>query len=404
MHKYKIGLFGFGCVGQGLYEALEKNDRVNAEIVKIGVKNPGKERPLPAELFAYDPREILENDDIDLVVELIDDADKAFSIVKEALKRKKAVVSANKKMVAENLAELIALQKRYETPLLYEGAVCGSIPVIKTLEDYYALEQVKEIKGIFNGSTNYILTQVIEENKSYDEALHAAQVNGFAETDPTLDVEGYDPKYKLGIVLQHTFGIYVHPNDIFNQGIQNITKSDIAFARERDLKIKLLAKATRQGNNISAFVAPHFVSKESPLYHVENEYNAVLVDGDFAAEQLLLGKGAGKLPTGLAVLFDVVSITRGYRYRPSEPAYDLAFEPSTEEVYVSFESNETLDFNAFKHITEKYVGKKTGYVIGQIDIPALKNLLDENNANVIFTSGAKAETEIHKLAYSYEIG
>ena len=230
MHKYKIGLFGFGCVGQGLYEALEKNDRVNAEIVKIGVKTPGKERPLPAELFAYDPGEILENDDIDLVVELIDDADKAFSIVKEALKRKKPVVSANKKMVAENLAELIALQKRYETPLLYEGAVCGSIPVIKTLEDYYALEQVKEIKGIFNGSTNYILTQVIEENKSYDEALHAAQVNGFAETDPTLDVEGYDPKYKLGIVLQHTFGIYVHPNDIFNQGIQNITKSDIAFA------------------------------------------------------------------------------------------------------------------------------------------------------------------------------
>ena len=404
MSKYKIGLFGFGCVGQGLYETLNENTRINAEIVKIGVKNPGKERSLPADLFVYDPKEILEDDNIDLVVELIDDADTAFTIVQEALKKKKPVVSANKKMVAENLDTLVKLQKKHSTPLLYEGAVCGSIPVIKTLEDYYTLEQVNEVKGIFNGSTNYILTKVIEENKSYDEALQAAQVNGFAETDPTLDVEGYDPKYKLSIVLQHTFGIYVHPGDIFNQGIQNITKSDIAFARERGLKIKLLAKAAKQGSRVSAFVAPHFVSQESPLYHVENEYNAVLVDGGFADEQVLVGKGAGKLPTGLAVLSDVASITRAYQYKFDEPSYDLSFEPSTEEVYVSFKSDETLDFNLFRHIDEKYVGQRTGYVIGKIDIPALKELLDGTNANVIFTSGAQAETEVHKLTYSYEIG
>lgn len=404
MSKYRIGLFGFGCVGQGLYETLEKNIQLPADIVKICVKDPDKERPLAADAFVYDPKEILNDDTINLVVELIDDADKAFDIVQEALKRGKPVVSANKKMVAENLDRLIELQQIHRTPILYEGAVCGSIPVIKTLEDYYSLEQIREIKGIFNGSTNYILTKVIEENKSYDEALEAAQANGFAETDPTLDVEGYDPKYKLSIVLQHAFGIHVHPDQIFNQGIQNITRADIAFARERGLKIKLLAKATKYEDRISAFVAPHFVSKESPLYHVENEYNAVLVNGDFANEQLLVGKGAGKLPTGLAVLSDVASITQDYQYILNREASDLSHSSTTEEVYVSFKSDETLDFSMFHVISEKYVGQQSGYVIGEIDIPALKTLLKDSSANVIFTSGARAETEIHKLTYSYEIG
>ena len=400
MSKFKIGLFGFGCVGQGLYETLEKNSHVGAEVVKICVKDSSKSRPISGDKFVFRPEDILDDDEINLIVEVIDDADVAFQIVKNALTNRKPVVSANKKMIAENLDELIQLQQQFNTSLLYEGAVCGSIPIIKNLEEFYDLESIREVKGIFNGSTNYILTKVIEENKSYAEALKAAQINGFAESDPTLDVEGYDAKYKLGIVLQHAFGLYVYPDSIFNQGIQNITKSDISFAAERGLKIKLLARAVRQGNKISAFVAPHFINDDSPLYHVENEYNAVLIEGEFANEQVLIGKGAGKLPTGLAVLSDVKSITQGNNYLHRQ-GREFEFEDAVEEVYVSFENGKVIDFSLFDRISEKYIGQKSGYAIGEISLEKLKHLLEDENVNVIFSSGAKEEIEVHRLSYSY---
>lgn len=400
MSTYKIGLFGFGCVGQGLFETLQENKHIDAEIVRICVKDSSKKRPVSSDLISYDPKEILEDDSINLVVELIDDASTAFKIVSEALSKKKLVVSANKKMVAENLAKLIELQKKYNTPLLYEGAVCGSIPIIKTLDEYYALEQINEVKGIFNGSTNYILTKVIDENKSYEEALKAAQDNGFAESDPTLDVEGYDPKYKLAIAIQHAFGLSVHPNQIFNQGIQNITKADILYATERGLKIKLLARAIKDGDEISGFVAPHFIANDSPLYHVENEFNAASIEGEFAGEQVLIGKGAGKLPTGLAVLSDVAAITQGYVYdyqnRP-----EAHFVNKEQEVYVSFENGQIIDFKLFASISEKYIGQNSGYVIGNIGLDQLNELVKNDNVNVIFTSGAEEEIEVHRLSYSY---
>ncbi|MEM1406403.1 MAG: homoserine dehydrogenase [Bacteroidota bacterium] len=401
MSKYRIGLFGFGCVGQGLYETLQRNRQIDAEVVKICVKDSTKKRPIQDDIFVYSADQILEDDTIDLVIELIDDAATAFTIVSESLSKRKRVVSANKKMVAEKLGELIQLQKEHNTPLLYEGAVCGSIPIIKTLDEYYSLEQVNEIKGIFNGSTNYILTKVIEENKSYQDALKAAQANGFAETDPVLDVEGYDPKYKLAIVLQHTFGLQVHPDDIFNQGIQSITQADIQFAADRDLKIKLLSRASKYGNKVTGFVAPHFVSRESPLYHVENEYNAALIEGEFANEQVLIGKGAGKLPTGLAVLSDVAAITRGYHYDYLNKSDEYTFITSEEEVYVSFEKGEVIDFGLFNTISEKYIGQKSGYVIGEIKLDKLKQLIAEKNVNAIFTSGAEEEIEVYRLSYSY---
>ncbi|MEM7107406.1 MAG: homoserine dehydrogenase [Bacteroidota bacterium] len=401
MSKYRIGLFGFGCVGQGFYETLLKNEQLNAEVVKICVKNSSKARPISNDIFVYDAELILEDKDIDLVVELIDDAETAYAIVAKALANRKPVVSANKKMIAERLPALIELQNQYDTPLLYEGAVCGSIPLIKTMDEYYALEQVNEIKGIFNGSTNYILTKVIAENKSYTEALKAAQDNGFAESDPTLDVEGYDPKYKLAIVLQHAFGLAVHPDHIFNQGIQNINQADINFAIERGLKIKLLARSVKHSNHIAAFVAPHFVSPESPLYHIENEYNAALVDGDFANEQVLIGKGAGKLPTGLAVLADVAAITKGYSYTYPNAADNLELVSSNEEVYVSFDNEAVIDFGLFNRISEKYIGKRSGYVIGEISLEKLELLVQDEGVNAIFTSGAREEIEVHRLSYSY---
>ena len=212
--QHKIGLFGFGCVGQGLYDILEKTD-FKAEIVKICVKNKDKERSLPAHFFTYNSASILEDESISLVVELIDNADEAYEIVTTALKRGKNVVTANKKMVAEHLEELIQLQEEHGVSLLYEGAVCGCIPIIRTLEEYYDNELVFSVSGIFNGSSNYILTKVIQENLSYDVALKQAQELGFAESDPILDVGGFDPLYKLCIVALHAYGVIANPEEVF---------------------------------------------------------------------------------------------------------------------------------------------------------------------------------------------
>src|SRR5689334_17670460 len=189
--KLTLGVFGFGCVGQGLYHVLEETQGLKATIKKFCVKDRTKKRILPADLFTYDKNEILNDPEIDVIVELIDDAEAAFQILKSALKKGKHVVTANKKMLAENLEEIYFLQQQFDRSVLYEGAVCGSIPILRNLEEYYDNDLLTGIEGIFNGSTNYILTKVFEEKRSYLEALKQAQDLGFAESNPALDVQGY---------------------------------------------------------------------------------------------------------------------------------------------------------------------------------------------------------------------
>jgi homoserine dehydrogenase len=189
----KLGLFGFGCVGQGLYSVLHQTRGINAEIKKIVIKHPEKKRPIDASFFTTDRDEILNDPEIDVVVELIDEVDAAFEIVSSALKKRKAVVSANKKMIAENFPALLKLQQEYETPFLYEASCCASIPVIRNLEEYYDNDLLTSVEGILNGSTNYILTHIFENNKAFDEALKDAQQLGYAESDPSLDIRALDP-------------------------------------------------------------------------------------------------------------------------------------------------------------------------------------------------------------------
>src|SRR6201989_770084 len=220
--KLNIGLFGFGVVGQGLYDII-KTKHLNLEIVKIAIKDANKQRSLPAHLFTTERDELLNNPEINTIVELINDTEAAFEIVSRALKSGKNVVSASKKMIALHLEELIEIQQQYGTSLLYEGAVCGSIPIIRNLEEYYDNELLHSISGIFNGSSNYILSKGFLENMDYDTALKQAQDLGFAETDPTSDVGGYDAKYKLTIATAHAYGIVIKPEDVFNLGIQNLS-------------------------------------------------------------------------------------------------------------------------------------------------------------------------------------
>src|SRR5258707_3873279 len=227
-HKHlKLGVFGFGCVGQGLYHVLNETHGIKAEIKRICVKNRNKSRILSSEIFTYDKNEILSDPEIDVIVELIDDSNAAFEIVKSALQNRKHVVTANKKMIAEHLIEIYELQQKYNRSVLYEGAVCGSIPIIRNLEEYYDNDLITSIEGIFNGSTNYILTKVFEERKNYADALRQAQELGFAESDPSLDVKGFDAKFKLVIAIAHTFGVFVKPEEVITLGIDKISDIDL---------------------------------------------------------------------------------------------------------------------------------------------------------------------------------
>src|ERR1700759_5588270 len=229
--KLNIGLFGFGVVGQGLYDII-KTKNLNLEIKKIAIKNPEKKRSLPTELFTTDRDVILNDPEINTIVELINDTEAAYEIVSRALSSGKNVVSASKKMIANYLEELIDLQHKYGTSLLYEGAVCGSIPIIRNLEEYYDNELLHSISGIFNGSSNYILSKGFLEGLDYASALKLAQDLGFAETDPTMDVGGFDAKFKLVIAESHAYGVVVKPEEVFNLGIQSLSAYDLQYARE----------------------------------------------------------------------------------------------------------------------------------------------------------------------------
>lgn len=384
--KLTIGLFGFGVVGQGLYDII-RTKHLNLEIVKIAIKNPEKKRSLPEHLFTTDRDELLNNPKINTIVELINDTDAAFEIVSRALKSGKNVVSASKKMIALHLDELIALQHEYGTSLLYEGAVCGSIPIIRNLEEYYDNELLHSISGIFNGSSNYILSKGFNENLDYDSALKQAQELGFAETDPTSDVGGFDAKYKLVIAAAHAYGVVVQPDEVFNFGIQNLSAYDLQYAREKNIKIKLVPVAKElDDRHVALFVLPKLVNENEFLYNVENEYNGVIVQAAFADQQFFFGKGAGGHPTGSAVLSDIAALRYGYQYefKKAKEKGGLKFTNNiTLNIYLRYDDETLVEALNFEYIHERYYSGNYKFVIGKLN---LKSLIE--NHQLISNSGA----------------
>jgi homoserine dehydrogenase len=394
--KLNIGLFGFGVVGQGLYDiSLSRN--LNFEFKKIAIKDATKERTLPQHLFTTDRWEILNDPEINTIIELINDADAAYEIVSYALKNGKNVVSANKKMIAEHLEELVQLQKENNTSLLYEGSVCGSIPIIRNLEEYYDNELLYGVSGIFNGSSNFILSKVFNENQAYADALKEAQDLGFAETDPTLDVGGYDAKYKVTIAAAHAYGLFVNPSEILNIGIQNLQLSDLQYAREKGQKIKLVPVAKKQNDyEVSIYVLPKLVKKDDFLFNVENEYNGVSVQAAFADQQFFFGKGAGGHPTGAAVFSDISALRYDYRYEYKKTAIEQKVTFNNEEiiqVYLRFNQEDLVEKLPFIDIEESYSSREYHYVIGSIklgDIAKAKDLILNDGAFIADTGNYKA--------------
>lgn len=391
-NKLVIGLFGFGVVGQGLYEVLQDVQTADATIKSICVKQKDKPRPLEGNYFTFNPDDLLNDPEINLIVELIDDAEAAYDIVKTALSNGKSVVSGNKNMLAHHLGELIELQREKNVALLYDASACGSIPVIRNLEEYYDNDLLQSITGILNGSSNFILTKIFQQNWTYDEALRNAQELGFAESNPSFDVDGFDSMFKLIILALHGFGTLVNPDEVFHYGISNVSDHDILYAREKSKKIKLVAQVAKvNGKKFTMFVLPKLVSPDEYIFNVEEEYNGVIIEGQFYDKQFMFGKGAGAFPTGSAVLSDITARKHSYRYEYkklnffSSPLYtrDIALE-----VYVRYRDLVDLSHFDFDSISEKYTGPDYNYVIGRLKLDNLhkmKNLIRKLNVFIAWT-------------------
>jgi homoserine dehydrogenase len=394
-HKLRIGMFGYGCVGQGLHDVLNSSKGFRADIVRICVKDRLKKRRIPMSNFTFDKNDILNDPTINLVVELIDDAGEAFSIVSTAMKSGKNVVTANKVMVANHFRELVSLQEKYKVSLLYEASAGASIPIIRNLEEYYDNELLYSLRGILNGTTNYILTLMHNQGIDYDIALNGAREKGFAESDPTLDVEGWDAKYKLCIITGHAYGLFLDPKEVFHYGINKISKFDIQYAKEKGLKIKLVPFVGKTNENtITSFVLPRFISSDKYLYNVDNEYNGVITEAAFADKQFFSGKGAGGHATGSAVLSDISANSYGYKYEYKKYRQGTVSNYTRDyklEIYLRYNDEKDRELFGFEEVSEYFSGRLYKYAIGIVNLQKLYELREQlRNLNVfIVNTGRK---------------
>lgn len=402
--RLTIGLFGFGVVGEGLYKVLQQTSSLNATIKKICIKDGTKKRNAPAELFTTDKDELLDDGTINVIVEVINESEPAFQIISKALINGKAVVSASKKMIAEHLAEILQLQKETGMPFLCESSACASIPVIRNLEEYYDNDLLHSMRAIVNGSTNYILTKMFENKLDFKTALLQAQQLGFAEANPTLDVDGWDAVHKWVILLCHAYGIVASTDNILFTGIQNINANDSNVGREKNYEIRLVAQAKKLLNGkIAAFVLPQFVKQDDHLSFVKNEYNGVVIESSFADKQFFYGKGAGSFPTASAVLSDISALRYDYKYEYKKLYHHTPNQLTNDfyiRVYVSFDDWDFIPREKFEWIEEWHAEEGRKYLIAVIyfDHLAKNDWWKKNNTSVIVTPDAIIEDiELRKL-------
>lgn len=314
----KIALLGMGTVGGGVYEIIEKQKeempfKIGAalEVVKVLVRNKAKYADrIPAEKLTDVWEDVIGDDSIDIVVEVMGGIEPARTYIKAALEKGKHVVTANKDLMAMHGHELLELAGEHHCDLLFEAAVAGGIPIIRPLKQCLAGNNITEIMGIINGTTNFILTKMKEDGMDFGEALQLATDLGYAEADPTADIEGYDAGRKLAIMASIAFHTPVTFDDVFTEGITKITAKDMRYAKEMGCSIKLLGIAKNTETGIEVKVHPTMIPENHPLAAVNDSFNAVFVHGDAVDDAMFYGRGAGALPTGSAVVGDIMDVAR----------------------------------------------------------------------------------------------
>ncbi|MBZ9686670.1 homoserine dehydrogenase [Clostridium estertheticum] len=319
MEKVKIAILGFGNVGTGVWKILQENKKeimkrsnYEIEVAKILVKDINKKRDIQVskEILTDDIDDIINDESIKIVVELIGGCGEAKDYMIRAMKAKKNIVTANKLVIANWSNELFKIAEEEKVLFYYEASVAGGIPIIREINESLTANRIQQIIGIINGTTNYILSKMTNDGISFEEALKEAKEKGYAEADPTSDVEGYDAVYKLAIMASLSFGTKVNHDAIYREGISNISSLDIEYAKKFGYTIKLLAIAKEENNKLELRVHPTLVPSNHPMANVNDVFNAIMIKGNAVGELMLYGRGAGDLPTGSAVVGDIISILR----------------------------------------------------------------------------------------------
>ena len=379
MKKISIGLIGFGTIGTGVVRLLQENgdlisERVGAEIhlKRIADIDIGKSRGIAVEsaFLTTDAGDILNDPEIDIVVELMGGYEPARTFILDAMQRKKHVVTANKALLATHGDEIFQSALRHGVNIGFEASVGGTIPIIKTIKESLIANRIQSISAIVNGTSNFILSKMTDEGKSFETVLKEAQALGFAEANPTYDIEGIDAAHKLAILLSLAYGKKVRLDDIYREGIANISEQDIAFARELGYRIKLLAIAIRRDREIEARLHPTMIPFDHLLANVNGNFNAFHIIGDAADSIFLYGQGAGMMPTASAVVSDIVDISRdilkGIAGRVPPRVLD---EESIEEIrLMPFDQIRTNYYFRFSAVDRPGVLSRISGILGANDI------------------------------------
>jgi homoserine dehydrogenase len=319
MKEIKVGLIGFGTIGTGVVKILNENgdileEKLGGKIVlkKIADIDLEKDRGIDIDrsILTDNPEEIIDDPQISIVIELIGGYEPAKSFILKAIRNGKHVITANKALLAVHGKEIFDAASLYGVDIGFEGSVGGGIPIIRAMKEGLCANNIKSIFGIINGTANYILSDMTAEGKNFKEVLEIAKAKGYAEADPTLDVEGIDTAHKIAILASIAFGVEINIDDVYVEGISKITPIDIEFAKEFGYKIKLLAIAKDNGNEIEIRVHPTMLPKDNPLFSVDGVFNAILVTGDAVGPTLFYGKGAGMMPTGSSIVSDIIELAR----------------------------------------------------------------------------------------------
>ena len=404
MSKIKIGLIGLGTVGGGVFKVLK--DFPDVEITKIAVKNIDKPRNIEGlnrAMLTTDPYEIVNNPESTVIAELIGGVHPAYELIKKAIENGKHVVTANKELLAKHGEELFNYAEQHNVVILYEAAIAGGIPLIMPIKTILAGNKITKIEAILNGTTNYILTNMDVNQSSYETVLKEAQELGYAETDPTGDVEGFDSTYKLTTLATITFNKRVKLENVYREGITKIKAEDIKYANELGYKIKLVAYAhIDENDNADVRVHPMFVSKEETLAHINYVKNAVTLTGSPVGKITLSGAGAGEMPTASSVVGDILAIEREYgttdyilpmmrcKHAHSTVAKMVPIEKTENKYYLRLIANDKI--GGIADITEHFAEKKIS-----IESILMKEVKESNTAEIVIVTDKCKEKLITEL-------
>ena len=391
---FNVAILGFGTVGSGVYEVIKENNALLKQKTgeDIAVKKILDIRDFPdsewESLVVHDIKEIIEDNDIDAVVETMGGTSPAFEFVRDALLSGKHVTTSNKALVAAHGTELLKIAKEKNVNFFFEASVGGGIPIIRTLTESYAGEHFKEITGILNGTTNYILTKMDAEGEDFEKALSTAQELGYAERNPEADVKGHDTCRKIAILASLATGKEVNFEEIYTEGITKIDTTDFEYAKHMKLSIKLFGDSKFEDGMVYAFVAPVMVERDHPLYMVNDVFNGIMVEGNMLGKSMLYGSGAGKLPTASAVVADIIAITKNKDKNipfgwVNEKQAVADMNETSHKYFVRFKGKDTQFINkckeTFKDAKEVYLDGKDEFALVTGLIKEKDFLMDLNN-------------------------